>query len=217
MKELEQFIKQYFINNGIPLKINKGRTSSVSLSIYGAAKAGCSYDLLKTFKNKYFIGIPARVRLYTYILQLCNKKYCSNCKKVLNINDFSKNSTNKNGLNGFCKSCLNNENKTYYEINKDIIRNEHKIYYENNKSKHNTRAAKRRSAKLNRTPSWVNFDKIKEFYKNCPEGYHVDHIIPLQGKIISGLHVIENLQYLTSKDNLSKGNKWPNKWANNEH
>ena len=49
---------------------------------------------------------------------------------------------------------------------------------------------------------------IRKFYKECPEGMVVDHIIPLQGKRVSGLHVIWNLQYLTPAQNMSKGNKY---------
>lgn len=45
---------------------------------------------------------------------------------------------------------------------------------------------------------------MKEFYKNCPEGYEVDHIIPLSK---GGLHHQNNLQYLIMKDNRSKGNR----------
>ena len=66
----------------------------------------------------------------------------------------------------------------------------------------------RRSAKLKRTPKWANLEDIKSFYKSCPKGYQVDHIIPLLGKNVSGLHVLNNLQYLTPEENLSKGNRY---------
>lgn len=59
-----------------------------------------------------------------------------------------------------------------------------------------------------RTPAWADLEAIKAFYVNCPAGYHVDHIIPLQGRRVSGLHVQDNLQYLAAIDNLVKGNKF---------
>jgi hypothetical protein len=71
--------------------------------------------------------------------------------------------------------------------------------------------ANRRAAKLERTPKWLTTDQrnqMKEIYKNCPEEHDVDHIVPLQGKNVSGLHVPWNLQYLTSKENRKKGNKF---------
>lgn len=58
------------------------------------------------------------------------------------------------------------------------------------------------------TPPWADLGAIREFYRNRPEGYHVDHIVPINGKNVCGLHVIGNLQYLPASENLSKGNRF---------
>jgi len=66
----------------------------------------------------------------------------------------------------------------------------------------------RKLSKEKRIPPWANIKKIKEIYDNCPDGMEVDHIIPLHGEIVSGLHVHNNLQYLTPAENEAKGNKY---------
>lgn len=71
----------------------------------------------------------------------------------------------------------------------------------------NSRKARMRLA----TPPWADLSAIRDFYYNCPEGYHVDHVIPLNGKNVCGLHVLENLQYLPANENLRKGNKFSSK------
>jgi hypothetical protein len=63
---------------------------------------------------------------------------------------------------------------------------------------------KRNAAKLQRTPPWADLDAILQIYSNRPDGYEVDHIIPLQGELVSGLHVPSNLQYLTKSENSTK-------------
>lgn len=65
------------------------------------------------------------------------------------------------------------------------------------------------------TPSWADRDQLKLIYieageRSVREGieYHVDHIIPLRGELVCGLHTPANLQILTKHDNLKKGRKY---------
>lgn len=64
--------------------------------------------------------------------------------------------------------------------------------------------SKYRQKKYRKIHSSANSTLIKEFYKNKPNGYEVDHIIPLSK---GGLHHQDNLQYLLKKDNRKKGSK----------
>jgi hypothetical protein len=59
-----------------------------------------------------------------------------------------------------------------------------------------------------RTPVWADLKAIFAFYAARPPGHHVDHIVPLRGKNVSGLHIETNLQYLPSTENLRKRNKF---------
>lgn len=75
--------------------------------------------------------------------------------------------------------------------------------------------ASRRTSLLDRFPEWADVKEIKTVYKQAVNMtretgimHHVDHIIPLKGKLVSGLHVHYNLQILPAKDNVSKGNKF---------
>ena len=69
-------------------------------------------------------------------------------------------------------------------------------------------AGKYRAAKLRAIPLWADLKIIEEFYINCPYGYVVDHVVPLQGKNVSGLHVLNNLAYLTKSENSQKSNNF---------
>lgn len=60
--------------------------------------------------------------------------------------------------------------------------------------------------KINRVPKWSNIKEINKIYKNRPKDHHIDHIIPVRGVDVSGLHVPWNLQYLHKDDNVLKSN-----------
>lgn len=78
--------------------------------------------------------------------------------------------------------------------------------------------AKRRAAKIKRTPAWLTqFDRLKMkcYYqvaamrsRESGEHWHVDHIIPLQGKNVCGLHVPSNLQIIPAIENMRKNNHY---------
>jgi hypothetical protein len=88
----------------------------------------------------------------------------------------------------------------------------------NNKGKVNAHTVKRRLAKINRTPKWLTADDhwmIEQVYelaalrtKMFGFAWHVDHILPLQGELVSGLHTPYNLQVIPGADNVRKSNKF---------
>lgn len=82
-----------------------------------------------------------------------------------------------------------------------------RAYYARHHDKIRAEQAEHRARRMYRVPLWSEREAIKEFYKNCPEGYEVDHIYPLQGETVSGLHVLNNLQYLTRSQNRAKRNR----------
>ena len=98
--------------------------------------------------------------------------------------------------------------KDKYEERKEFNSLRMKKHYLENKGYYKDKTNKRRAIKLRAIPKFANLDKIREIYKNCPKGYHVDHIIPLKGVNVCGLHVPWNLQIITRKENLCKSNRY---------
>lgn len=87
----------------------------------------------------------------------------------------------------------------------------------NNRGRADAHKARHRAAKLAATPSWANRDEIDAIYETARAlgpGFHVDHIIPLQGETVCGLHCEANLQIIPSSVNIAKRNRhWPGMWG----
>lgn len=86
-------------------------------------------------------------------------------------------------------------------------------YQQNNLHRYAANAATRRANQKHRTPQWADSDRIASMYRlasemSAQEGivYHVDHIIPLAGRNVSGLHVHENLAVIPAIENMQKRN-----------
>lgn len=112
------------------------------------------------------------------LLSCIQYKYCYTCNCAKPFEAFHLNNRYSDGRQSECSSC------------KNIRNTKDKIYISL------------------RTPTWSEKEEIQHIYDNCPNGYHVDHIIPLRGKLVSGLHVKSNLQYLKAEENLSKSNSY---------
>ena len=157
-------------------------------------------------------------------------KICSTCKIEKALDEFRTRKMNrhcKTGISSQCKECERTFNREYHRKHKELIAKRktetNALLYMKKRSsilakvaeyqKENpftviAAVAKRRSAKLKATPMWADLEAISRFYAECPDGMTVDHIVPLRGKTVCGLHVENNLQYLTSPENSRKGARW---------
>jgi hypothetical protein len=116
------------------------------------------------------------------------------------------------------KEYQENYRKEYYAKHKEKDNESNRRWHQENKEAAAALRAKRRAAKLKRTPKWLtkeDYEKIKTMYalavflnETTDNVWHVDHIIPLRGKLVSGLHVPDNLQVIPARENLIKKNKY---------
>lgn len=133
------------------------------------------------------------VRACTKRWQSKNRDASSENTRIWRLENAEKDKEYKKKYNKENSAAILLKNKAWREKNPDKWRKSQRIAM-----------AKRRSHK----PKWVDNKELREIYNNCPEGYQVDHIIPVNGKNVCGLHVPSNLQYLTEKENRLKSNSF---------
>lgn len=163
-------------------------------------------------------------------------KFCGACQTLKTSSEFSNNKSRKDGKATQCKLChaayiktrLKNDPtfkvksneycRKYRKSNPEYVKFT-KTWNTLNRGRRNFLTSKRRAAKINATPKWLTQEqktKIADFYWMAKdlqavtgEVYEVDHIIPLQGKNVCGLHVPWNLQILPADLNRKKSNVEP--------
>ena len=102
------------------------------------------------------------------------------------------------------------------EENRDKHNAINREWFANNKNKRASYQAKRKATILQRTPAWdphahliiAKYQLATMLTKASGSVHHVDHIIPLQGRKVSGLHVFSNLRVIPGSDNVKKSNKF---------
>lgn len=104
----------------------------------------------------------------------------------------------------------------WYEANKDQRAVSYAEWAKRNRHVTNALVAKRNAKKFKATPPWADMDAIRAFYaeaarltKETGIRHEVDHIYPLQGELVCGLHCEANLQILTKTENTRKKNRMP--------
>lgn len=107
------------------------------------------------------------------------------------------------------------QQSVYAKNNRELLNKHNRAYKQRNKGTVNFSTRLRQARKLKATPAWADLEQIKRVYTTCAKisertgvEHHVDHIIPLQGKNVCGLHVEKNLAIIPAKMNLEKGNSF---------
>lgn len=99
--------------------------------------------------------------------------------------------------------------------NKDRVAAANAQWKRENSAKVLASTRKRQTAKQRACPSWADTKHIEMFYIGAKfveslfgVKHHVDHIVPLRGKNVCGLHIPVNLRIPPAEENMRKGNRW---------
>ena len=164
---------------------------------------------------KSCVAIRDKIRRQIHKEELClkAKEYYTKNKEITLIKKKKYREDNIEKISSYLKEYAVKHKEKLTKYIGDYI----KLHRQNNKHLYAAKDARRRAAKLQALPKWLTkteHEQIKELYEVARmfklytgQEYHVDHIIPLQGENVCGLHVPWNLQVIPAKENLSKSNK----------
>lgn len=106
-------------------------------------------------------------------------------------------------------------NHAWRRGNQEKLQQINKLWRLSNKELINFYGSMRRARQFQQTPTWADENVILSFYREAERltrqtgvPHQVDHIVPLQGRSVSGLHSQHNLQVITAAENRRKSNRW---------
>ena len=174
----------------------------------------------ETKATHYFTGLPCK---HGHITLRITKGSCMDCKKLEWIETNAKRALLPKS------EASKKAGKKYYENNKELVKSKalsrkhediiqyRKTWVKNNPELQKANTKHRRTKHKQATPKWLTQEQktaIKRFYLDAMAAtrvtgtpYVVDHVIPLRGELVSGLHVPWNLAVITREENLAKSNK----------
>lgn len=173
----------------------------------------------KSPRNKYGVSSCCRV-----CKRKCNREYCAvpEVKKRRREKQKKYEQDNREKINArkrkldrseYLKEYYSNSenrerrnkySREHYHANKEYYKEHKRKHFQQNKYEYYARGAKRRIKERIHLSDYANISLITQIYENCPEGYHVDHMIPLAN---GGVHYESNLCYLPAGINTAKGAK----------
>lgn len=145
------------------------------------------------------------------------EKHLKRCAEWQRNNKEKKNAINARYRNSH-KESIAAHLKIYYEANKEKVAARTSEWGKRTRPERSAMRRKHQALEINRLPSWLteqDFLRMKCFYqlaamrtKESGFDWHVDHIVPLRGKLVSGLHVPNNLRVVPASENYAKTNKF---------
>lgn len=173
----------------------------------------CSRKEAAQYREKYKDRVKQQhLNWYAkYKTQIIEQHRCYRARNEEKIYQLHKRYRSKN--DDKCKAA----NAEWRAANADYHRENARQWSKNNPARKRVHNSKRRGASMEATPPWANIDAMQSVYEMARSlalstgiEHHVDHIVPLQHKIVCGLHCEHNLQAIPAVDNLRKNNRvWP--------
>ena len=143
-------------------------------------------------------------------------KVCNTCQVNKPLDDYHNCRAFADGKVYTCKPCAKSRALKWNKNNPSRKKALGQKHYKENKGDYFKRAVQRQKRVIQATPSWADLERIATIYEVCLKisektgvKHHVDHVVPLKGENVCGLHVEGNLAIIPAKMNLAKSNKHP--------